>query len=167
VAFADTRKRRFVGYAGLTGRRASAFAIGATALVLAACGGDGGELSEAELREQGNAICAKYETQIDELTTPSSVEEIPAYVEKAAPIVQQEIEELKALEPPSEDQETFDQMIAAAEKTLVAGRDLSDAAEENDDAAIEQALNEGNAASDQADRHAQALGLSECVDEGQ
>lgn len=143
-------------------------AAGAIALALAACGGDGDErLSQAELQEQANAICATYDKRIDELAVPSAVEEIPAYVAKAAPIVEDEIDALKELDPSDEDRETFDQMIAEEEKTLAAGRALSDAAETGDDTAVEKALNEGNLASDKADEHARALGLNECVDEGE
>ena len=145
-------------------RRASTFLVGVIALVGAGCGGGDDQLTQAELRERGNAICAKYERRIDELAVPSSVQEIPAYVAKAAPIVEDEIDELEALDPPNDDQETFDQMIAEAEKTLAAGKRLSDAAEQGDDVAVEKALNEGNAASDRADEHARALGLNECVD---
>ena len=130
----------------------------------AACGGDG-QLSQAEFREQGNAICAKFDKQIDELPLPSAPEDIPPYVEKAAPIVEDEIAELKALDPPEEDKETLDQMIAEEEKVLAAGRSLSDAAEADDDIALEEALNEGNIASGRADDHARSLGLTECVDE--
>ena len=79
--------------------------------------------------------------------------------------IETEIAELKALDPPEEDQETLDQMIAEEEKVLAAGRSLSDAAEEDDDIALEQALNEGNIASGRADDHARSLGLTECVDE--
>lgn len=140
------------------------FATCAAVLAIAGCGGDE-QLTEAELREQGNAICARYEKQIDEVPVPSSVEQIPAYVGKAAPIVEDEINALKELDPPDEDQETFDQMIAEAEKTLAAGKSLSDAAEKGDDVAVEEALNEGNAASEKADEHARSLGLTECIDE--
>ena len=141
-------------------------AASAAVLALAACGGDG-QLSQAELREQGNAICDEYDKQIDEIPVPSAVEEIPAYVAKAAPIVEREIEALKELDPPDEDQETFDQLIAEEEKTLAAGRSLGDAAEQGDDAAVEKALNEGNLSSDKADEHARALGLDDCVDTGE
>jgi hypothetical protein len=79
--------------------------------------------------------------------------------------VEDEIAELKALDPPEEDQETLDQMIAEEEKVLAAGRSLSDAAEQDDDIALEEALNEGNIASGRADDHARSLGLTECVDE--
>jgi hypothetical protein len=147
-------------------RGALTLVASAATLALAACGGDE-QLTQAELREQANAICARYDKRIDELAVPSTVEEIPAYVAKAAPIVEDEIDALKELDPSDEDRETFDQMIAEEEKTLAAGRALSDAAETGDDTAVEKALNEGNLASDKADEHARALGLNECVDEGE
>lgn len=140
------------------------FATCAAVLAMAGCGGDE-QLTEAELREQANAICAKFDKQIDEIPVPSQVKEIPAYVTKAAPIVEDEIDALKNLNPADEDRETFDQMIGEEEKTLAAGRSLSDAAEKGDDVAVEEALNEGNVASEKADQHARSLGLTECVDE--
>jgi hypothetical protein len=137
--------------------------VGALLLLAAGCGGGEDRLSTAEFQERVNAICTKYDKQIDAIATPSSVEEIPAYVAKVLPLVEREVDEMKAVEPPEDDQETFDAMIGEAEKALEAGRDLSDAAEENDQAAIENALNEGNAASDRADEHARELGLTDCV----
>jgi hypothetical protein len=147
-------------------RGAWTLATGVAVLAMAGCGGEDA-LTEAELREQGNAICARYDKQIDEVPVPSAVEEIPAYVTKVAPIVEDEIEALKELNPPDDDQETFDQLIAEEEKTLAAGRALSDAAEKGDDAAVENALNEGNISSNRADEHARTLGLTDCVDEGE
>src|SRR5918994_962975 len=91
--------------------------------------------------------------------------EVPAYVNKVLPIVERQIEDMKELNPPEEDQEAFDEMIAEAEKTVEAGRDLGEASEASDDAAIEKALNEGNSASDRADQHATELGLSDCVEQ--
>jgi hypothetical protein len=147
--------------------RISALVAGAAALAAAGCGGGGDRLSQAEFQGQGNAICAKYEKEIEAIGTPNSLEEIPGYVDKALPIVEREIEELEELEPPEDDQEAFDEMLAEARKTLDAGRSLGAAAEQDDQAAIEKALNEGNAASDRADAHAQELGLEDCVDEGE
>ena len=145
----------------------SVWTLVASVAVLAAagCGGGDGQLSQAEFRERGNEICARFDKQIDELPVPAATEDIPPYVEKAAPLVEDELAELKALNPPDEAQETLDQMIAEEEKVLAAGRSLSDAAEEDDDIALEQALNEGNIASGRADDHARSLGLTECVDE--
>lgn len=147
-------------------RVAVALVAGALALGTSACGGED-ELSEEEFQKQGNAICAKYDQQIEDISTPTSVEEVPAYVNKALPIVERQIEDMKELSPPEEDQETFDSMIEEAEKTVQAGRELGEAAEAKDDAAIEQALNEGNTASDRADEHATTLGLTDCVDQSE
>ena len=147
-------------------RGALTFATGVAVLAVVGCGGED-QLTQAELRQQANAICARYDKQIDEIPVPSAVDAIPAYVAKAAPIVEDEIEALKELDPSDEDQKTFDQLIAEEEKTLAAGRALSDAAEADDDAAVEKALNEGNIASSRADQHAQSLGLTECADEGE
>lgn len=141
----------------------SAVVAAAASLAVAGCGGGDERLSTAEFQERVNGICTKYDKEIDAIGAPSSVDEIPAYVAKVLPIVQREVEEMKAAEPPEDDQETFDAMIGEAEKALEAGRDLSDAAEENDQAAIEKALNEGNAASDRTDEHARELGLTDCV----
>jgi hypothetical protein len=152
-----------LGYGRLMARGALTLAASVAVLAAVGCGG-GDQLSQAEFREQGNAICTRYDKQIDELPVPSAIDQIPAYVAKAAPIVENEIDELKPLDPPDEDQETFDQMISEEEKTLAAGRALSDAAEKGDDAAVEEALNEGNIASTRADQHAKTLGLTECVD---
>jgi hypothetical protein len=74
---------------------------------------------------------------------------------------------MKENSPPEEDQETIDAMIAEAEKTVQEGRELGEAAEAKDEAAIEQALNEGNTASDRADEHATELGLTDCVNQAQ
>jgi hypothetical protein len=137
--------------------------VGAALLLAAGCGGGEERLSTAEFQERVNAICEKYDKQVDAVGAPSSVEEIPGYVAKVLPIVEREVEEMKAVEPPEDDQEAFDAMVGEAERALEAGRDLSDAAEENDQAAIEQALNEGNTASDRADEHARELGLTACV----
>jgi hypothetical protein len=53
-------------------------------------------------------------------------------------------------------------MIAASNKTKAAADDLSAAAKSGDQAAVQKALEEGNAASDEADQLAGNLGLSEC-----
>jgi hypothetical protein len=147
-------------------RSAAALVAGAMVLAASACGGEE-RLSKEDFQKEGNAICAKYDKQIEEIGTPTSVEEVPAYVKKVLPIVERQIEDMKELNPPEADQQAFDEMIAEAEKTVEAGGDLGEAADANDDAAIEKALNEGNAASDRADEHATDLGLTDCVDQGQ
>jgi hypothetical protein len=147
-------------------RGAAAVIAGGIVLAASACGGEE-RLSKEDFQNEGNAICAKYDKQIEDIGTPTSVEEVPAYVNKALPILERQIEDMKELTPPEEDQQAFDDMIAEAEKTVEAGRELGEAAEAMDAAAIEQTLDEGNAASARADRHATELGLTDCVEQEQ
>ena len=71
-------------------------------------------------------------------------------------------DEIAALNPPDELQSDFDKMIAASNKTKAAANDLSAAAKSGDQAAVQKALEDGNAASDEADQLATGLGLSGC-----
>ena len=144
-------------------RGSVAVLVGVFALLAAGCGGGGEEpLSKAEFQSQANAICAKYEKQLKAVGTPTSIEEIPDLVEQALAILNKEIDEIAALNPPEDLQSDFDKMIAASNKTKAAADDLSAAAKSGDQAAVQQALEDGNAASKEADQLAAGLGLSEC-----
>ena len=144
-------------------RGAAAVLAGALVLLATACGGGGSaRLSQAEFQSQANAICAKYQKQLNELGTPSSLDEIPDLVDKALVILNKEIDEIAALNPPEELQGDFDKMIAASNKTKAAADDLSSAAKASDQAAVQKALEEGNAASAEADQLAGNLGLDSC-----
>ena len=137
--------------------------LGVLVLLAAGCGGGGEEsLSKAEFQSQANAICAKYQKQLNALGTPSSLEEIPDLVAQALAILNKEIAEIAALNPPTDMQTDFDAMIEASNNTKDAADDLSAAAKAGDQAAVQKALDEGNAASKKADQIATQLGLSEC-----
>ncbi|MEO8289648.1 MAG: hypothetical protein ABI649_01470 [Gaiellaceae bacterium] len=143
--------------------RGALAAVGVLALLASGCGGDGGgRLSQSEFQSRANAICAKYQKQLDALQEPQSLDEIPDLVDQALAIIDQEIEEIAALNPPAELQSDFDLMIEQAEKTKKAADDLSEGAKANDQAAVQKALDEGNTASDDADRIAGELGLDSC-----
>ena len=148
-------------------RGSVAAVLGGLALLAAGCGGGGEEpLSQAEFQSQANAICAKYEKQLNALGAPSSIDEIPDLVQQALVILNKEIDEIAALNPPDELQSDFDKLIAASNKTKAAANDLSAAAKSGDQAAVQQALEDGNAASDEADQLATGLGLGECNTNG-
>jgi hypothetical protein len=140
--------------------------VGVLVLLAAGCGGGEEPLSKAEFQSQANAICAKYEKQLNALGTPSSIDEIPDLVQQALVILNKEIDEIAALNPPDELQSDFDKMITASNKTKAAANDLSAAAKSGDQAAVQKALEDGNAASDEADQLATGLGLGECNTNG-
>jgi hypothetical protein len=138
--------------------------VGVLVLLAAGCGGGGSDtrLSREEFESQANAICAKYQKQLHAIGTPSSVEEIPDLVEQALAILNKEVAEIAALNPPADMQTEFDAMIEASNNTKAAANDLSQAAKDGDQAAVQKALDEGNAASKKADQIATQLGLDSC-----
>jgi hypothetical protein len=87
------------------------------------------------------------------------------FVDEAIPVVNEEIAALDDLNPPEEVEARFDRMLAEARKTVEAGRKLGEAAQSRDEAALRDAIDEGQAASDRADEIATDLGLTDCVDE--
>jgi hypothetical protein len=138
--------------------------VGVLVLLATACGGGGNDarLSREEFESQANAICDKYQTQLNQLKSPTSLEEIPDFVDHALAILNKEVAEITALNPPADLQTEFDAMIAASNDTKAAADDLSQAARDGDQAAVQKALDEGNAASKKADQIATQLGLDSC-----
>lgn len=133
--------------------------------VAAGCGGGGSgdRLSTDEFRERANGICERYDAKIAAIGSPSSPEEIPAFVEKGIPLIQQGLAELRALNPPEELVEEYDRMLDATEGAIPAARRLADAAEKQDAAAVQEALQAGEAADKESDRIAVKLGLDKCA----
>ena len=133
-------------------------------VLLAGCGGGGDtRLSREEFESQGNAICAKYQKQLQAVGNPSSIDEIPDLVDQAVAILNREIAEIAALKPPADMQTEFDALIDASNNTKAAADDLSQAAKDGDRAAMQKALDEGKAASEKADQIATQLGLDSCT----
>jgi len=133
-------------------------------VLLAGCGGGGDtRLSREEFESQGNAICAKYQKQLQAVGNPSSIDEIPDLVDQAVAILNREIAEIAALKPPADMQTEFDALIDASNNTKDAAADLSQAAKDGDRAAVQNALDEGKAASEKADQIATQLGLDSCT----
>jgi hypothetical protein len=146
-------------------RGTAALLVGVLVLLGAGCGGGGSDarLSKQDFQSQANAICGKYQKQLNALGAPSSLDEIPDLVDKALAILNKEIDEVGALNPPEELQTQFDALIEESNKTNQAADDLSSAAKAGDQAAVQKALDEGNAASNKADQIAGQLGLGSCT----
>jgi hypothetical protein len=149
-------------------RRGLALAVAAVAGLLAACGGGGGTdttVSAAEFRRQADAICAKYQNQLNALGTPSSLADLKDYVNKAVPIIEKGNAELQALEPPEELAATWNRALELNRQQLDIVRDLQDAVEAEDEAKMQDLLEQAQAANEESDKLARQLGLRECGEE--
>jgi hypothetical protein len=146
--------------------RLTAFLAVALVATTAACGGGGpgdDRLSQEEFRKQANAICDKYDSKIQALGSPSSAQEVSGFVDRVIPLLQQGISELRALKPPEEAEDDYDRMLDETEKAVPAAQKLADAAEKNDAAALQEALDEARNADQASDEIATKLGLTGCA----
>jgi hypothetical protein len=134
-------------------------------LASAGCGGGGGDdrLSKQDFQQRANAICKRYDAKIAALGSPASPADIPQFVEKGIPLIEQGIAELRALRPPADLEDDYNRMLDETEKAIPAARKLADAAEKQDAAAVQEAIKEGDAADTASDQIAAKLGLSQCA----
>jgi hypothetical protein len=148
----------------------------ALAVVAAGCGGGNDEttttasITKAQFLKQGNAICAKGNTEIEEgfesffkksnlkkneEPSKAEIEEVAETV--AVPGVEKQIEGLRALGAPEGEEEQVDEILTAAEEAVEKV--------EEDPVAL---LSEGNnAAFAKVNKMARAYGLTVCAEEGE
>jgi len=142
--------------------RRVAFAIAVASLV-AGCGGGSGRLSQAEFAKRADAICTKYNAKIRALGRPTSIGALPAYVDKALPLARKGDDELRALEPPKDKEQTAKEWLDQSDSVVGSMERLRDAAKKGDRAGIQTALDEASSANQTANRLARKLGLRVCA----
>jgi hypothetical protein len=144
-----------------------AAAVGA-AFLLAACGGGnggGGELTADEFREQADAICAKYDEQLNQLGEPQSLEDLQGLVDETVTILENGVAELRELNPPPELEADWDRAMEINEENLELVRNIRDAVQEGDEARFTELAAQAQANTDEGNRLAQEMGLEECGEE--
>ena len=110
-------------------RRFLVFAVSVplTVLMMVACGEDEETLTTEEFLEQGNAICEVAAAEVDAAVDAAAAEEFPegevpeapvSFVDVAAPIFQEQLDDLEALDPPEDLQGDVDEMLEAAQSAL-------------------------------------------------
>jgi hypothetical protein len=145
-------------------RLALAIAAAALSLVAAGCGGDGGDqaLTADEFRQQADAICKQYEGKISDLGSPSSLEELPDYVDKVIPIIDEGNGKLADLNPPEELSDDWDRAMELQDQNLKVAHDLQDAIHERDTAKVQELLTKLNATDARSNAIARKIGLEDC-----
>lgn len=153
---------------------ASAIAGG---IVVAACGDDTEPLTKAEFVEQADAICAETMEQITPIfeavwsdvdmadeNTPDGQHLVfvrfDEAVDEAMPFVDQQIAEIRELEPPAADKELIETLLDDQEAAFDEFAVLMDAAAGGDESAM--ATLERDDPTDDIDRRAREYGLEVC-----
>jgi hypothetical protein len=127
---------------------------------LAGCGGGSDDrLTKDEFLKQGNAICAKGDKQIETAAgkafatpdNPTKAEVVTFAKTVVLPTVQDEVDELRALSPPKEDEARIDEILDKAQAAL-------------DKLRANPALLVSDTGFEEANRLAGAYGLTACAD---
>lgn len=146
-------------------RRFTALIALLTMTTIGACSSDDERLTSEEFLEQGNAICAAGNAEIEEAgselfaSADPTAEEVAAFIEDTlAPSVQGQIDDLEALSPPEELQEPVDEMLADAQTALADMRESADNDPEAFFAAEEDPFVDVNA-------QATTIGLTACAED--
>jgi predicted nucleic acid-binding Zn-ribbon protein len=137
-------------------------------LVLAGCGGGGDEaepLTKSEWIEQADEICAQADEDIEALGNPTTLDEIGELTDEASGISRDALADLRALQPPEEDQETVDQMLDLVEQQIEIGEQIGEAARSGDEAEVRRLAAEAQPLEDQADELGRRYGLVDCADD--
>jgi hypothetical protein len=148
-------------------RPLAALAVLGAAAAIAGCGGgddDSGALSADEFRSQADAICADANTRIDALDAPTSADQVLGFLQSGLTVQTEQLEKLKALEPPDDLAGTFNEATDLLDQQKAAIQDAADRIEggEDPEAVISEADPKIESISDQAKAKAKELGLTVC-----
>jgi hypothetical protein len=107
-------------------------------------------------------ICIEAQTRIDALPAPADPAAVAAQLAQVVGLAKEEVADLRKLTPPPAQREAVQRFLDALGRSVSALQRLVDATVEGNEDAIDRALSEGQTAADQAQREADALGLTAC-----
>jgi hypothetical protein len=142
-------------------RRGSILAL--AIVVLAGCGGGSGKaLSKAEYASKADAICGKYTQQTKALGNPSSIKELASIADKALPILDHAISDLKKLKPPADEQALVDQWLVQVGLLKQDLQEIRDKAKAGDLAGVQALVPTAQQHNSKSNQLAATLGMSVC-----
>jgi hypothetical protein len=145
---------------------ATLFVLAAFPFGLLACGGDDDEgKSKDDYVKEANAVCAKSNAEIEQVSTdafedpqkPTSAE-AQAYLAELVPILRQQQLDLEKIEKPKDDEDEIEDILKAADTGITA---LA-AGSKNEDEALAVVI-AGDETFAEANKLATAYGLDECA----
>ena len=139
-----------------------------SAIVLAGCGG-GDRLSKAEYTEQADAICARYDKELEtieqDLAGAQSPQDAAAAIDRGIPIVRKGVAELRELEPPEELDDEVDRWLELNDENVKNLEELRDAAKGGDTQRAQEVAEKSRETERKSDEVAARIGLDECASE--
>src|SRR5262249_27582918 len=136
------------------------------AFVLAGCGGGGGgssRLSKSEFDSNASSICDAYQKKISDVPQPKDVKDIPGYIDKVLPIVEEGTSKLDDLEPRADMEAKVDTWMTIQKAQVDQAKRLKAAAEKGDFAKVTAVANEADASNKRGNELAREIGATSCA----
>jgi hypothetical protein len=146
--------------------------LAVSALAFAGCGGgdDGGggggseTLSKADFQAKANAICKKFNADVDKLGAPQNFEEVGTFTDKAIALSDATLAKLRELKPPKELQDDWNEWLKYGEEVSDTADELKEAAKNEDQDALQKAGEKADERDKKSDPIAERLGLHDCAE---
>jgi hypothetical protein len=142
-------------------RRALVLAL-ATTLALVGCGGEAKRLSREEYAQKADAICAKGNRRTKQLPSPGNLSELAEVTDKTLDILDDALNDLRKLKPPSDQQKIVDQWLAQLETLTDDLEEIRDEARANDIQAVQAIAERAQDHNDRANELGTTLGMKVC-----
>ena len=136
----------------------------ALAFLASACGGEKERLSRQEYVRQVDAICKKFEDDLDALEEPANADEVAAFVDEAHRVAEDGVADLKELKPPAELEAKVDAWLELNDERVKEIGRAAEATKSGDVSAIVEIAREAEETDEKADALAREIGLDECVE---
>jgi len=137
----------------------------ALALVfLSGCGGGGGgpALTKQQYATKADAICGKYNKQVNALGNPNNLQDLAKVADKTLPILGSAIDKLDALKPPASEKAKADQWLTQVRNLKDDLQEIRDKAKAGDAPGIQSVLPKAQDHNSKSNSLAAELGMSVC-----
>lgn len=133
-------------------------------LVLAGCGGGGGgqPLTKEQYASKADAICGKYNHQVNALANPKSLSDLADVADRTLPILDSAIRDLKKLTPPASEKATSDQWLEQVRNLKDDLQEIRDKARSNDIKGVQSVVPKAQDHNSKSNALATELGMSVC-----
>jgi len=143
-------------------RRATLTAL-ALAFLLAGCGGGKGKpLTKGEYASKADAICGKYNQQINGLANPKTLSDLAKVADKTLPVLDQAIKDLSKLGPPASEKALSDQWLAQVRNLKDDLQEIRDKAKAGNMQGVQAVVPKATDHNAKSNQLAAQLGMSVC-----
>ena len=143
-------------------RRASFLVL--AIVVAAGCGGGGGgkPLSPDQYASKADAICRKYNEQAKLLVAPTNLSELAKAFDRAIPLLETAIKDLRELKPPESEQTRADRWLTQVENLKNDLAEIRDKAKDNDEQGVQATFRKATQDDQRGNQLATQLGMTAC-----